>query len=349
MSGAASAVARAAEAPPGRPLRVDPGAVPAAMAGQGDPLRAALRAILGSAAFDLAPDGGRLWLRGQDTRHHAVDPALPAALAAWGLDGPDAVGAFRETRPGYGLCFEDSWSGWLLAPVLAGLADDAPLVVLHLDDHGDRMPTLLSRVTDGALVNPATGAPFDAASRESWAEAIAHGVVTIGNWLTALGQGRGVVHIRHLRPHPADAAVEGRIRPLRAGTVRHPLLPDHAFAVLEDGPPPGSGTLMETADPVRALADLPPGVLAVHVDLDYFVNDFNGNPGTRPLRRTADLARAVRGRMDALFAALAATRRPVAAWVAATSPGFCGAPHWPGLLDRLERGIVALGGPEGMA
>jgi hypothetical protein len=296
--------------------------------------RTALAAVMGSTVFDFASDARSLRMLGQDRRHHELDPWLGHGLARLGV-APEAIPTYRRRGPRFDLCLEDSWSGWFLAPTLGSLAPDESLVLLHLDDHADLMPTLLVRQGPGTARDPAAGRAFDPRLPEDWEMAIGSGAVTIGSWLTALvavGPPRAI-HVRHLRP--AGASMFPEFRTLRAGTVRHALLPGYAFvAAARDGA--ARGTCRAGSDPVETLAELPAGQIVVHVDLDYFVNDFNGNPGTAP---TEPDRAAVLGRMDRFFAALRATRRPVRQWIVAASPGFCCARHWPWLLAALAARI----------
>lgn len=298
--------------------------------------RQRVAAVLGSTAFALAPDARSLRLLGQDRRHHRIDPCLPEGLAALGTSR-DRIHAFRRPGPPFDLCLEDSWSGWFLAPTLAAVPPGEALVLVHLDDHADLMPTLLVRDGAGDVSVPATGLGFAPGRAACWEAAIASGAVTIGSWLTALvAAGAGPeIHVRHL--HPAGSPSHQPPRRLRAGTVRHAVLPGRSF-VDATGDGAARGTWASHDDPATALADLPAGPLAVHVDLDYFVNDFNGNPGTLPLVPDRP---AVLTRMDRIFDALRQTGRPVQSWIVATSPGFCSGRHWPWLLDALALRIGA--------
>ena len=296
----------------------------------------ALAVVMGSTAFALTPDARSLRMLGQDRRHHALDPWLREGLARLGI-GRDAIPTFRRRGQRFDFCLEDSWTGWFLAPTLASLARDESLVLLHLDGHTDLMPTLLVRKGPETAFDPATGHAFDPRLPKDWELAIGSGAVTIGSWLTALiavTEGRlPTIHIRHLRP--AGEMMFPEVYMLQAGTVRYPLLPGYAF-VAASGGGPSRGTCRTGTDATWSLTDLPAGPIVVHVDLDYFVNDFNGNAGTAP---TVPDRAAVLGRMDRFFAALWATRRPVRQWVVAASPGFCCARHWPWLLAALAARI----------
>lgn len=311
------------------PLRINPAA-------RRSVTRDRVAAVVGSTAFDLAPDARSLRLRGQDRRHHHTDPWLREGLTALGAD-QEQIPTFRRPGPAFDLCLEDSWTGWFLAPTFAGIVPGESLVLVHLDDHADLMPTLLVRDGKGRVRDPATGRDFDPRTPGDWEAAIGSGAITIGSWLTALvAPGAGPkVHVRHL--HPVGSPSHRPPCPLRAGSVRHAVFPGLSF-VSATGEGAGRGTWVAHEDPVAGLSYLPAGPLAVHFDLDYFVNDFNGNPGALPAvpDRSAVLAR-----MDRVFDALRETRRPVHRWIVAASPGFCCARHWPWLLDALALRIGA--------
>lgn len=322
-------------------LPLDPAALPA---GRSHDLRPALRQILKSTAFELCEGGRAIRLAGPDIGYHDLDRELPSVIRNYGLRDPGEVPLYRRCRDGYALCFEDSWTGHFLASVVRNLAPGEDLVLLHLDDHRDLMATLLARAGDDGLVDPATGARFDAAEPDTWAAAIEHGAISIGSHLTPLfhhfaSSGDGAAcHVRHLVKSQPEVAAVRQVRPTWQS---YPLIPAVNFASVEIGHCVGSqiavGSYAASEDARSCLNDLPAGRLVVHVDLDYFVNDFNGNPGTPPVDLSASDKRDVLARMDAAFAALAAVDRPVARWIIATSPGFCAARHWRWLLDELDR------------
>ena len=77
----------------------------------------------------------------------------------------------------------------------------------------------------------------------------------------------------------------------------------------------------------------------VHIDLDYFINDFNGasrGPGYIPSPALRTMAAV---KLDRFFVALAKADIQVDRWIIATSPGFCSAYHWEWLLREIERNI----------
>ena len=94
---------------------------------------------------------------------------------------------------------------------------------------------------------------------------------------------------------------------------------------------------------VAARDDLPEGRVIVHVDLDYLINDFNGNPVTGYSLPNPDLTAVACSKLDSFFDAMSAIAPRVDRWIVATSPGFCSAFHWPWLLAQLEERIEALG------
>lgn len=306
-------------------------------------LRRDLERLLGSTAFEIDPELTRLRLRGADTRYHALDPELAATVRGWGLHDPGAIATYRRETPHFALCLEDFWTGWFLADCLSRWSAVEPLVLLHLDDHADMMPTLLQEAPHGHVRIPGADATFDAASPSDWEAAIALGAVTIGNHLTPLvhhAAGRAGVHVRHLRPSP-DPDWAGVPRGMRPVFRSYDLVPGPGFAAVEPVRGDSNVTYLETADTRAWLSDLPRGSVIVHIDLDYFLNDFNGNPGSMPISLTNADRRMVTCRMTRAFAALTETRRPVERWIIATSPGFCAARHWDWLLSELAPRIRA--------
>lgn len=327
---------RSARHPPASPqagpegLRLDPEA--ARRAPQGP--EAELRRIFGARRYVVAADGEAVHLLGPDTSYHALDPDLPAVLSRMGLAGADAA-ACRRRSPAAFECFEDVWSGPFIAEIMADAPEPEPLCLIHVDDHRDMMPAMMGPGRGKPLVDLATGRAFDPWCAEDWAPAIASGAVGIGSFLTPFLHGRRRVHIRHLVNRPGDLPDGG----IEADFARPALLPGTALACVRPSPAPFGGSTYRTDTEAGALLEaLPPGRIVVHIDLDYFVNDFNGNPGQAARPRGAARAPGVTGRMDRLFAALAG--RAVAGWIVATSPGFCAARHWAALLAMVSEGIA---------
>ena len=138
-------------------------------------IAAALRAIVRSVNFEVLEGESSVRLLGPDMSYHRVDPHLPRTLRALGLSSASAdILAYRVRTPHFDLCFEDSWSGGFIADELGRMAPSDDLVIVHLDDHTDMMPTLLA-VAGDALFNPMTRDIFDPADRRCWEAAIAAG------------------------------------------------------------------------------------------------------------------------------------------------------------------------------
>jgi hypothetical protein len=124
------------------------------------------------------------------------------------------------------------------------------------------------------------------------------------------------------------------------------LIPDREFAGIrkKNGDwNDSSGTYRGGADVQRVLQDIPAGRIIVHIDLDYFINDFNGNIGTNFLPASEGLPIEARRKMDRFFDGMRAANPIVDRWVIATSPGFCSAYHWENALSELDRRIEEYG------
>jgi len=248
--------------------------------------------------------------------------------------------SYRSSRNLFDLCLEDSWSGYFIADHLRCLAPQEDIVLIHLDDHTDMMPTLLARHGDD-LMDLAAGRTFDPARREDWETAIRSGSVSIGNFLTPLYYSANNVHVLHLNNSP-DSGYQPQY--VSRESRRYDLIPTEVFAGVEKrGPGTGghAGTYVGGADAASLLRSVPPGRVLVHIDLDYFINDFNGNVGQHREIADSDLVFAAWQKMNAFFDALNTFVPSVERWIIATSPGFCSARHWRWLLRELEVRIEA--------
>lgn len=298
-----------------------------------------IRRIVRSTRAELDIGEAVFRLLGPDMSYHRADPELEALLAAF-EPGPGVagVGSYRATRERFDLCFEDSWSGFFVAAALQDASARDDLVVIHLDDHTDMMSTLL-RVDGDTLIDPARAAAFHPDRPEDWEACIHSGCIGIGSFLTALYYLDSSVHVLHL--NNAAAGTDETQSVLREFCT-YPLIPGQEFAGLRiAGQAEGAslGTYLAGPDPAIVLGSPPSGRVVVHIDLDYFINDFNGNIGQRPAAPPAAQRLEAQRKMAAFFAALSASVAQVERWIVATSPGFCSIRHWQWLLDSLEERI----------
>ena len=273
---------------------------------------------------------------GPDLGYHVLDPYLPGVLQEFqhGMTLDDIL-SFRSERRLFDLCFEDTWSGYFLAEELDSTRDEGDLVLVHLDHHQDMMPTLLVRSGDG-LSDPTTLKHFDPAKRADWVAAIYSGSVGIGSFITPLYYGNRRVHVRHIHNH---AASDGRTYEVAREFRSYAELPEMKFAALrksrtDERDPVGTFSAGNEARAV--LRDLPRGSVVVHIDLDYFINDFDGHPRTGPYYPPDRLRHDALAKMEAFFRGLREACPDVSRWVVATSPGFCSAVHWTWLLNEIE-------------
>lgn len=297
-----------------------------------------------STAHEIASDRRSVRLLGQDRSHHLADRELLERIGDYGLNDSAEIGTFRTRVGPMALTFEDSWSGWFIAKTLARMSDGEPLVVLHLDDHRDLMPSLLCKDARGAVVNPVTQTVFNPSSEADWELAIATGVVNIGTWLTALVIGASCaksgrcVHVRHLHPEGGSSKVSA-LRTLRPEFHRHRLFHDLSFGQVTFAPGCDArhgSTFQASSDLCDLMHDLPEGRVIMHIDLDYFVNDFNGNTDRAPDMPSSDLSEDTVGRVAQLEEAIALLDGRIEDVIVATSPGFCAARHWAYLVSRIR-------------
>ncbi len=302
-------------------------------------MESALRSIVRSVKFELPEAGSSVRLLGPDMSYHAVDPYLAKVLPSFKENmGLDDILFFKSQGTLYDLCFEDSWSGYFIAEQLCKLGSEKDLVLIHLDDHMDMMPTLLVRSEEG-LTDPATGRLFDPAASKDWDTAISSGCVSIGNFITPLYYSGHNIHVRHLN-NTNDSSYQ--LRDVKRQSVCYELIPNKQFAAIcktDSECRDKVGSYLEGSSPEQVLKSIPQGCVIIHIDLDYFINDFNGNPRTGNYVPDPDMVITARHKINQFFDTLCRLAPLVDRWIIATSPGFCSAYHWHWLLAEIEENI----------
>lgn len=295
-----------------------------------------LRRIVRSVKFELIEGESAVHLLGPEMSYHEVDPYLQGYLDEMGMGREDILSYISRTGR-VDICFEDSWTGYFIAERLKKNRRGDDLTIIHLDDHTDMMATLLYLFGD-TLVDPTNGATFDPKCTSNWRSAIHSGAIDIGNYMTPLFYSGSHIHICHLNNFPEQSD----FRWISREPCQYNLIPEKQFATIAklDSPSPRVvGSYCAASRPDKVLHKNCSGWTIVHIDLDYFINDFNGaNRGTgytpQPALRTM-----AADKLECFFDALAKADISVDRWIIATSPGFCSAYHWEWLLWEIEQNI----------
>jgi len=294
-----------------------------------------LRRIVCSVKFELMEQANAVRLLGPEMSYHHVDPYLSEALRKFGQSMTVAdVPSFISSTRHFDLCFEDSWTGYFIAKRFRERSRRDDLVLIHLDDHADMMPTLLCRSRE-TLIDPTTGVTFDPTSSSDWEAAIRSGAVNIGNFITPFYYSGVNTHVRHIN----NSTEIDELCPVWRESRGYPLIPNKQFAAVAKSNTcrrESVGTYLAGSQPDTVLDGTPEAWTIIHIDLDYFINDFNG--GSRgesyvpdpALRTTAQL------KINQFFHSLAKLNPTVDRWLIATSPGFCSACHWEWLLSEID-------------
>jgi hypothetical protein len=302
-------------------------------------LREQLQAFARSTRIEVDPHRELLLLRGSDLTHHTADPHLHEniqTLPVRIID--DDYAQFHAHLNDYDLCMEDSWTGYFVARCLSERVSDEPLVFIHLDDHTDMMSTLLVQTPEG-LKDPSTNTTFNPIVPQHWKSVISSGAVGIGSFVTALYYLKQPVHVMHLN-HALDNRSEWLY--VAPHAITQPLMPRARFVTIFKQPQESSeqlGTYTASISISHLLTMLPQGRVIVHIDLDYFINDYNGNIGAAPTKSIAKLREHALDLMEAFFDGMHSSGIKAERWIIATSPGFCSARHWQWLLDELSKQI----------
>ncbi len=304
--------------------------------------------LIRSNVYRVDPCRRAVSIEGPDVSHQLIDPDLEDGLRWLGV-GSCARSRFdfREQRSRLLLALEDSWCGVFLASHLATLRSDEPLTIIHLDDHTDMMSTLLvvEQCADGssALEDPLTGAPFDPASPADWHSAITSGAITIGSFLTPFFALDRIVEVFHLKAD-LEKAETFAVAPQ---AVDHDLLAGYRFHAIELGDSEADANpkrlYRRSNDAHELLAPLAEDRrAAIHIDLDYFLNDYNGNAWQVGEIDMVAMRKCALERLDHFFSALDRSGISIACWMIGVSPGFCSARHWRFLIEQIERRIADL-------
>jgi hypothetical protein len=275
-------------------------------------------------------------LLGPDMTYHQVDPYLPQRLKEMGVDRGEILSYISSTER-MDICFEDSWTGYFIAERFRKSQSGIDLTIIHLDDHTDMMPTLLC-VSGDRLTDPTSGAPFDPRCSGNWVSAIHSGAINIGNYMTALYYSGSHVHIRHLNNAPEQSQSCWILRDRR----QYELIPAKQFASiakLNSSGPDIVGSYCAASSPEEVLNRYRSDWTIIHIDLDYFINDFNGASRGADYRPDPALRTKAEGKLERFFDALAKSGIKADRWMIATSPGFCSAFHWEWLLSEIRRKI----------
>lgn len=262
-----------------------------------------------------------------------VDPELTERLPAWGVGLGEMAQAVRRsgrmTTALYDTWTLVSWSRWFAA---AEVPPDAPLTILHVDDHRDLMsPRIFG--TEGEWRDPLTNEAFRVDDPASVLGALQSGSVGMGSFLTPVLHAYRQSEVRHLC-QPPKAAQTQRFEVI-PGTLKDDLIepgahrPAITLALKLDARGPQSYLL--TSDIDEWLADLGEGPILLHIDMDYFNNRFDGDGDWQERECALDPDRAdVMARIRAVTGALSGRGflPRIVDGVIAYSPGFFPSEFW---------------------
>lgn len=261
------------------------------------------------------------------------DATLPAELQRRGIGFDDVMESHRIERLGDRIVLESLNHSWALLAWSIWVSEGGsgrPLI-LHVDSHDDMGTPKVGGSRGGfdffELVRDRS---FDLRQPETMARAILDGAIGIGSFI-----------VPFLAAVPADV-----VHVVPTPTA---LAPERHFGVIggsADGVVDAAGPLVISTElndsSYRAVVaqDLATVLeqfaedhrpVFVDIDLDYFAM-VDTRPKPNPFRPLSPVR---------LFDAMASALADVSVFTIATSPGFCPAPHWAGLLDEVHAQIRA--------
>lgn len=293
-------------------------------------------------------DAWRLDLAFPDDGERHVDAAIPGALAEWPGTGLGSMALAHRRKGRVMTALYDTWTlvGWSEWVARTTHPQDAPLTLLHVDDHRDLMSPRLF-VRDGALVDPIAGRPFDVGDPGSVRSSLESGAVGMGSFLTPFLHAFPAATVRHLGQAPKVVGCRDFAIDLKfvGDDLISPGEPRPAVR-LADG---GAGPAYRVTDDLDAwTAGLDDAPVLLHIDMDYFSNRYDGDGDwrDRPPPVLDPPRDAVMQRIDEVCAALRAScaYSRIGSAVVAYSPGFFPAEYWSEADRRLRAGLADLYG-----
>lgn len=284
------------------------------------------------------------WPGGAD-RH--VDRRIKKELLEWGGIGLAGM-AFAQRRSGRVLtALYDTWTllSWSQWAETAMPLDTEVITILHLDDHRDLGSPRLAQGADG-LTDLITGGAFDIRDPASVRSACESGAIGMGSFLTPFLHAFPRCDIRQLCQPPKIKKTTDwefisvtEADDLLAPGSRRPAM---RFE-LANGT--GPGRYRATNNVADWLADIGPGPVLLHIDMDYFNNRYDGDgdwPDRHP-RHDPPIA-TVLEKIDEATEAMreAGLVGRIADAVIAFSPGFFPAEMWQPAQLRLRAGLAEL-------
>jgi hypothetical protein len=293
-------------------------------------------------------DGGwELTLAWPDEAERHVDVQIAANLAGWEGIRLSGMASARRRSGRVLTSLYDTWSLVTWSEWVARTAPgaDEPITILHLDDHRDLMSPRLAYQVDG-LIDMITGAPFDVRDPASVLAACESGAVGMGSFLTPFLLAFPNCDVRQLcQPPKVDGTPDWSIAP---SVEKDDLLvpgADRPAIALQPLGESRAGRYRATNDLQDWLADIGPGPVLLHVDMDYFNNRYDGDGDWIDRRRKHDptleeVLSHVDEVTDAMRRADLVDRIQDAA--VAFSPGFFPAEMWQPAEARLREGLLPL-------
>lgn len=293
------------------------------------------------ASAERTPQGWELTLAWPEDAARHVDPKLADGLGWWDSDLARSGMALSMRRTGrilrtlYDSWTLHSWSEWLDR---SG-RPNAPVIILHVDDHRDLGSPRLFADSDGWR-DPLTDAMVEIGNPESVARAIRSGAIGMGSFLTPFLHEFPSSEVRHLCQPPKSVETQDyRFELLQQSDelldldARRP-----AIELVPIDREAGPGRYRITPDLDDWLMGVGDGPVLLHIDMDYFNNRYDGDSDWPDRRRKLDPSLdAVLDKIDQMVDALGSTgvASRLEDVVIAYSPGFFPGELWRSADEHL--------------
>jgi hypothetical protein len=294
-------------------------------------------------------DGWKLELAWPAEVERHVDLRILQHLTGWGNIGLADMAAAQRRSGRVLTSLYDTWSllSWSEWVARANPPADEQITILHIDDHRDIMSPRVGIERD-TMVDLITGEFFDVRDPVSVRAACESGAVGMGSFLTPFLFSFSKCDVRQLCQPPKTVCTTDW--KYRGATIKDDLLsPGADRPAIEMGSATGvgPGRYRATNNLQDWLADIKPGPVLLHVDMDYFNNRYDGDGDWTDRVRAHDPSKdQVLKHIDEVTKALrdAGLVEKIADAAVAFSPGFFPAELWQPAEERLMAGMRGLYG-----
>lgn len=278
-------------------------------------------------------DGNHFNLLGPNLNHYFLENDFNSKMQGFDFSYAKMLWSYHEKKSGYNLCFEDTWTLLFWTEFLRNRPNVKKINIIHLDDHMDLMAPLIFQ-REHRLFDITTDQNVDLMNADDTRRLIERGNINLSSFIVPILHLIERVDIFHLKKQHLFR------KPLRLFLDREYI---SAYPYQEKNRISASFRRYETdftagsfsqSNDIRELLDtLDDSLTFLHIDLDYFINYYNGT------RKQSDAEyefsnHLIRKEIENIALYLNDISN-ICDITICTSPGFCPVKDWHWIISEL--------------